>query len=86
MVFSYVNGNKPTNVRYSTTPRGERLTDSLSMGCCPESQNQSKQLVPDRKGLKTLEPYEGKLSSTVPRRGKAGNRFLLSDVRQEVMS
>jgi hypothetical protein len=29
--------------------------------------------VPDRKGLKTLEPYEGKLSSTVPRRGEAGN-------------
>jgi hypothetical protein len=32
MVFSYVNGNKPTNVRYSTTPRGERLTDSYVNG------------------------------------------------------
>jgi len=49
----------------------------MLMGCCPESQNQSK-LVPEQ-GLKTLEPYEGKLSCTVPRRGKAGNRFLLSD-------
>lgn len=49
------------------------------MGCCPESQNRLKQLVPDRKGLKTLEPYEGKLSSTVPRRGEAGNCFFLSD-------
>jgi hypothetical protein len=43
MVFSCVNRNKPTNVRYSTTPRGERLTDSfLLVGCCPESQNQLK--------------------------------------------
>ena len=32
MVFSGVNGNKPTNVRYSTTPRGERLTDSYVNG------------------------------------------------------
>ena len=80
MVFSCVNRNKPMNVRCSTTPRGVRLTDSfLLVGCCPESQNQLKQLVPDRKGLKTLEPYEGKLSSTVPRRGEAGNCFFLSD-------
>jgi len=28
MVFSCVNGNKLTNVRYSKTPVGERLTDS----------------------------------------------------------
>jgi hypothetical protein len=32
MVFSGVNGNKPTNVRYSTTPRGERLTDNYVNG------------------------------------------------------
>jgi transposase len=30
--------------------------------------------------LKTLEPYEGKLSCTVPRRGEAGNCSFLSDV------
>ena len=28
MVFSCVNGNKLTNVRFSKTPKGERLTDS----------------------------------------------------------
>ena len=32
MVFSCVNGNKPMNVRYSTTPKGERLTDSSVNG------------------------------------------------------
>jgi len=32
MVFSCVNGNKPTNVRYSTTPIGERLTDNYVSG------------------------------------------------------
>jgi hypothetical protein len=40
MVFSCVNGNKPANVRYSTTPLGERCTDSYVVGCFPESQNQ----------------------------------------------
>jgi len=40
MVFSYVNGNKLTNVRYSKTPVGEKFTDSnMLMGCYPESQN-----------------------------------------------
>jgi hypothetical protein len=33
-----------------------------------------------RKGYRMLEPYEGKLSSTVLRRGKAGNCFSLSDM------
>ena len=33
-----------------------------------------------------LEPYEGKLSSTVLRRGKAGNRFFLSDVDIKIHS
>ena len=32
MVFSCVNGNKPMNVRYSTTPKGERLTNSYVNG------------------------------------------------------
>jgi len=32
MVFSCMNGNKPTNVKYSTTPRGKRLTDSFVNG------------------------------------------------------
>ena len=32
MVFSCVNGNKPMNVRYSTTPKGERLTDCYVNG------------------------------------------------------
>ncbi len=32
MVFSCVNGNKLTNVRYSKTPTGERLTDSYVSG------------------------------------------------------
>ncbi len=32
MVFSCVNGNKLTNVRYSKTPTGERLTDSSVSG------------------------------------------------------
>ena len=32
MVFSCVNGNKPTKVRYSTTPTGERLTDNFVSG------------------------------------------------------
>ncbi len=32
MVFSCVNGNKPANVRYSTTPIGERLTDNYVSG------------------------------------------------------
>jgi hypothetical protein len=32
MVFSCVNGNKPTNVRCSTTPKGERLTNSYVNG------------------------------------------------------
>ena len=32
MVFSCVNGNKLTNVRYSKTPTGERLTDSNVSG------------------------------------------------------
>ena len=32
MVFSCVNGNKLTNVRYSKTPIGERLTDSHDSG------------------------------------------------------
>jgi|GEM_PF-2610703 len=32
MVFSCVNGNKPTKVRYSTTPIGERLTDNFVSG------------------------------------------------------
>jgi hypothetical protein len=40
MVFSCVNENKPTNVRYSTTPIGERLTDNYVSGLYPESQNQ----------------------------------------------
>ena len=32
MVFSCVNGNKPMNVRYSTTPKGERLTNIYANG------------------------------------------------------
>lgn len=32
MVFSCVNGNKLTNVKYSKTPIGERLTDSNVSG------------------------------------------------------
>ena len=32
MVFSCVNGSKLTNVRYSKTPIGERLTDSNVSG------------------------------------------------------
>jgi hypothetical protein len=32
MVFSCANGNKLTNVRYSKTPVGERLTDSYVSG------------------------------------------------------
>ena len=32
MVFSCMNGNKPTNVRYSTIPRGKRLTDCYVNG------------------------------------------------------
>jgi hypothetical protein len=32
MVFSCMNGNKPMNVRYSTTPKGERLTNSYVNG------------------------------------------------------
>ena len=32
MVFSCVNENKPTNVRCSTTPKGERLTDCYVNG------------------------------------------------------
>ena len=40
-VFSCVNGNKPTNVRYSTTPKQVRgLQTAMLMGCYPESQNQ----------------------------------------------
>ena len=32
MVFSCMNGNKPMNVRYSTTPKGKRLTNSYVNG------------------------------------------------------
>lgn len=32
MVFSCVNGNKLTKVRYSTTPIGERLTENFVSG------------------------------------------------------
>ena len=82
MVFSCVNGNKPTNVRYSTIPRGKRLTDSYVNGLLSGITKSVKTTdARYRKGLKTLEPYEGKLSCTVPRRRKAGNRFLLSDSR-----
>ena len=81
MVFSCVNRNKPTNVRYSTTPRGERLTDCYVSGLLFGIIKSVKITDARIKGLKTLEPYEGKLSCTVPRRGKAGNRFLLSDIQ-----
>ena len=40
MVFSCVNGNKFTNVGYSNTPTGERLTDIYVSERYPESQNQ----------------------------------------------
>jgi len=79
-VFSCVNWNKPANVRYSTTPIGERLTDSYVSGLLSGITKSVKTTdARYRKGLKSLEPYEGKLSSTVPRRGRAGNCFLLSD-------
>ena len=75
MVSSCVNGNKPTNVRYSTTPLGERLTDNLLVGCCPESQNQLCKLTGAwyRKGLKTFERCEVKVSSPVPRGERRSN-------------
>ena len=81
MVFSCVNGNKPMNVRYSTTPKGERLTDSYVNGLLFGIIKSVITTGARQKGLKTLEPYEGKLSCTVPRRGKAGNCFLLSDIQ-----
>ena len=40
----------------------------------------NKQLLPDSKGYKRLEPYEGKLSRTVLRRGGGSNlSFLVGD-------
>jgi hypothetical protein len=75
MVFSSVNGNKPTNVRCSTTPRGESLQTIMLVGCCLESQNQLKQVVPDEKGLKTLEPYEGNFHVRFLGEGKRATAF-----------
>jgi hypothetical protein len=49
MVFSCVNRNKPTNVRYSTTPRGERLTDNYVSGLLSGITKSVKQLVPDER-------------------------------------
>lgn len=80
MVISCVNGNKPTNVRYSTTPKGERLTDSyvnwLLSGITKSVKTTDARY---RKGLKSLEPYEGKLSSTVPRGERRSNSPDLPD-------
>jgi hypothetical protein len=42
------------------------ITESLTAARC-------------RKGYRTLEPYEGKLSRTVLRRGRASNRSFLFD-------
>ena|GEM_PF-1343016 len=82
MVFSCVNGNKTTKVRYSTTPIGKTLTDNFVSGLLARI---TKSVIHNnwcliQKRLEKLEPYEGKLSRTVPWRGKAGNCFLLSEI------
>ncbi|WP_157206081.1 hypothetical protein [Methanosarcina vacuolata] len=68
MLFSCVNRSKLTNVRYSKTLIGERLTDSNVSWLLSRITKSIMQIADAwyRKDLKTLEPYKGKLSSTVP--------------------
>ena len=81
MVFHCMNGGKPMNVRYSTTLKSERLTDAQ---CVNRLQTGITKAIIEmitaaryRKGYGMLERYEGKLSRTVLRRGRASNRSFL---------
>ncbi len=75
LVSHGMNRDKPMNMRKSITPNGEMLIDAVALlDCKLEIQ---RQILPPDKGDGRLEPYDGKLSSTVLRRVGAGNRSFL---------
>jgi hypothetical protein len=85
-VFSCENGNKLTNVRHSKTPIGERLTYSNVNELLSEitkSVTEKITVARYRKGLKMLEPYEGKLSRTVLKGERRSNPPDLPDNRPD---
>jgi hypothetical protein len=72
LVSHCMNRDKPMNMRKSITPkrRDARRHDML-LGCKLELQRQIK--MPPVMGYGVLEPYEAKVSRTVPRRGGGSN-------------
>jgi hypothetical protein len=83
LVFHCMKGSKPMNASYSTTPKGERLTDAQCVNrLCARI---TKAVIYIRTAARYRmvygmpEPYAVNVACTVLRRGRASNRSSLFD-------